>query len=309
MLLLHDTAGDPMTGLKWTRRTVRKIARELQRAGIHVKRTTVARLLRSLGYSLRVNHKKLTRVSPRERNHQFKYIADLREAFQHDGLPVISIDTKKKELVGQFKNPGTTWTKEPIFVNDHDFRSDALGIRVPYGIYDTGANLGHLVFGTSHDTPAFAVDCLVEWWTRHGRRRYPKADQILILADNGGSNGSRCRAWKLHLQTKLCDRFQIAVTIAHYPSGASKWNPIEHRLFSEVSKNWAGHPLDSDETILNYARTTKTDTGLKVTASLSPRTYHVGERVTPQEMATLNIHTPRALPKWNYSILPRPRIA
>ena len=218
---------------------------------------------------------------------------------------MVSVDTKKKELVGQFKNPGAVWVKDPVLVNDHDFRSDADGIAVPYGLYDTGANRGHLVIGTSHDTPAFAVDCFVSWWLHSGRHRYPHADHILLLADNGGSNGSRCRAWKFNLQTRFCDRFQIAVTLAHYPSGASKWNPVEHRFFSEFSKNCAGRPLNSFETLLKYARTTRTTTGLRVTAALSRRHYDTGVKVSDTDMATLNIHSPKTLPQWNYTLLPR----
>jgi hypothetical protein len=295
--------------LKWTRRTTRKIAKELGRGGIRVCSTTVARILRSLGFALRVNHKKLARGSHRERDQQFRNIACLREAFQQEGLPVLSVDTKKKELVGQFKNPGAVWAKAPTLVNDHDFRSDAVGIVVPYGIFDTGANCGHVVVGTSHDTPAFAVDCLVDWWLRHGRSRYPDADHILLLADNGGSNSSRCRAWKARLQRSFCDRFGIAVTLAHYPPGASKWNPIEHRLFSEISKNWAGRPLDSHATVLKYLRTTRTETGLRVTATLSRRTYATGEVVTAREMEELSLHPTSTMPAWNYSLFPRPEMA
>lgn len=291
--------------MKWTRRTTRKVAKELTNSGIHVCSNTVARILRDLGFSLRVNHKKLTRGSPRERNRQFRHIAGLREAFQQDGLPVLSIDTKKKELVGQFKSPGTTWEKTPTIVNDHDFRSDAAGIAVPYGIFDTVANRGHIVMGVSHDTPAFAVDCLVDWWLRHGQARYHNADHVLILADNGGSNGSRCHAWKAQLQRCFCDRFGIAVTLAHYPPGTSKWNPIEHRLFSEISKNWAGRPLDSFETMLKYARTTRTTAGLRVTATLRRRTYATGQKITAMEMAALNLHPSNVLPAWNYSLFPR----
>lgn len=294
--------------MKWTRRTTRKIAKELRRGGIHVSANTVSRILRGLGFSLRVNHKKLSRGSPKERDRQFRYIATLRRTFQEEGFPILSVDTKKKELVGQFKNPGAVWAESPTPVNDHDFRSDALGIAVPYGVFDISANRGHLVLGTSHDTPAFAVDCLVDWWRRHGRSRYPDADHLLVLADNGGSNGSRCRAWKAELQVRFCDRFQMAVTLAHYPPGASKWNPIEHRLFSEISKNWAGRPLDSHETMLKYARTTRTTTGLRVTASLSRRTYQTGQTVTDKEMAALNLHPKRTLSTWNYTLLPRPAI-
>ena len=163
--------------------------------------------------------------------------------------PIISVDTKKKELVGNFKNAGAAWNKEPVLVNDHDFRSAAVGMGIPYGVYDTEANRGALFVGTSHDTAAFAVACIAKWWRWEGRRRYPAAQRLLILADGGGSNGSRSRAWKYEIQKQLCDRYGLSVTVCHYPPSASNWNPIEHRLFSEISKNWAGKPLDSYETI------------------------------------------------------------
>ena len=187
----HDTAGDPMTGIKWTRRTTEKVAEELRACGIEVCANTVARLLKDLEYRLRVNHKKLSRGSPPDRDAQFAYIASQREAFGRKGLPILSIDSKKRELVGNFKNPGATWTRQPTLVNDHDFRSDAEGIALPYGIYDVGANHGFLFVGTSHDTPAFAVDNLAKWWIYNGRRRYAGASELLVLADGGGSNGAR----------------------------------------------------------------------------------------------------------------------
>jgi hypothetical protein len=224
-----DTAGDPITGLKWTRRTTEKIADELQAAGIDVCPNTVAKLLKCLEYRLRVNHKKLSggsQAARAERDAQFAYIAAQRDTFTQAGCPILSIDSKKRELVGNFKNNGTTWSRQPTLVNDHDFRSDAKGIALPYGIYDVGANHGYLFVGTSHDTPAFAVDNLAKWWIYHGRRRYPDTTQLLILADGGGSNGVRTRAWKHALQHRLCDRHGLTVTVCHYPTGASKWNPI-----------------------------------------------------------------------------------
>ena len=258
----HETAGDPMTGLKWTRRTTEKIAEELREIGITVCANTVCKLLRQMGYALRVNHKKLTASSPTDRDEQFGYIANRRESFARRGLPIVSIDTKKKELIGNFKNAGSAWQRKPVLVRDHDFRSDADGIAIPYGVYDVQANLGSLFIGTTHDTPEFAVDNLARWWRYDGRRRHRGATQLLILADGGGSNSCRARAWKHNLQEVLCDRFGLTVTVCHYPTGASKWNPIEHRFFSEISKNWAGKPLDSYETVLNYARSTTTCGGL-----------------------------------------------
>ena len=304
--MAQDTAGDPITGLKWTRKTTQKIARELRRAGIRLSKNTVARLLRELGYSLRVNHKKLARAcAPQERDRQFRCIKTMRRYFESKGLPIVSVDTKKKELVGRFKNPGTAWAKTPILVKDHDFRSEALGLAVPYGIYDLLANRGHVLVGLSHDTSAFAVDAITGWWKREGHRRYPHANHLLVLADNGGSNGSTSRSWKHYLQTNLCNRFGCAVTVCHYPSGASKWNPIEHRLFSEISKNWAGRPLDSVDTILKYIRTTRTATGLRVTAALTRRKYAKGVKISDHAMETLRLKRRRVLPQWNYTLRPQ----
>lgn len=303
--MVHDTAGDPMTGIKWTRRTTEKIADELRGLGIDVCANTVAKLLKSLEYRLRVNHKKLSGRKDPGRDAQFAYIAAQRQAFSSRGLPIVSIDSKKRELVGNFKNNGTTWSQQPTKVLDHDFRSDADGIALPYGIYDTTANHGYLYLGTSHDTPAFAVDNLTKWWTRHGRRLYPGVSELLLLADGGGSNGARTRAWKHNLQERLCDRHRLTVTVCHYPSGASKYNPIEHRLFSEISKNWAGRPLDSHETILNYAQTTTTKTGLKVSAYLNTTDYPTGLKISDNEMAKLQLRPHDTQPTRNYTLSPR----
>jgi hypothetical protein len=306
-LVKHETAGDPMTGLKWTHRTTAKIAQELRTLGIDISPNTVGRLLNQMGYSLRVNHKKLSRVSkatPAERDAQFAHIATLREDFAARGLPTISVDTKKKELIGHFKNPGRAWNKKPLKVKDHDFASEADGKAVPYGIYDIHANAGSMFIGTSRDTPEFAVDCVEAWWSEEGRHRYPGAKRLAILADGGGSNGSRCRAWKLLLQQRLCDRHDLTVTVAHYPPGTSKWNPIEHRLFSEISKNWAGRPLDSYETVLNYIRATKTTTGLEVRARLVAQDYETGMKITDAQMKTLPMIKDESLPKWNYTLIP-----
>ena len=300
----HETAGDPMSGLKWTRRTTAKIAAELQSLGIQVSARTVAGLLTGMGFSLRVNHKKLSGSSHPERDAQFARIAELREHCAAEHLPVISIDTKKKELVGVFKNAGAKWDREPVLVNDHDFPSEADGIAVPYGVYDLHANRGTLFVSSSYDTPEFAVDCVERWWRSEGQQRYPGADRLAILADGGGSNGSRCRAWKMGLQRRLCDHHGLSVTVAHYPPGASKWNPIEHRFFSELSKNWAGRPLDSPETILKYARTTSTSTGLRVRAHLVRRRYEKGIKISDAQMRELAITKDEALPTWNYTIAP-----
>jgi hypothetical protein len=291
----HDTAGDPMTGLKWTRRTTAKIAVELSSVGIEISDRTVAKLLKKMHFSLRVNQKKLSSVAPDERDSQFAHIADLRESFAAEGLPVISVDTKKRELVGRFKNGGVTWGREPVPVNDHDFRSDAIGIAIPYGVYDLQANRGTVFVGTTYDTPYFAVDAVEKWWRTEGQRRYRDAGHLAILADGGGSNG---------VTSRVCDRHSLNVTVAHYPSGASKWNPIEHRLFSEISKNWAARPLDSYETILQYLRTTTTTTGLRVRAHLVRKAYKKGITITRDQMNGLDLTHDEALPKWNYTLQP-----
>ena len=303
--MLAATAGDPITGLKWTRKTTRKLSDELRKLDIHVGPRTVARLLNNLKFRLRVNHKKLSRGSARtrsERDQQFRYIEQMRRSFAQRGLPVISVDTKKKELIGCFKNPGTVWAKEATPVNDHDFRSDASYIASPYGIFDPVANRGHVFVGISHDTPGFATDCISRWWKTDGHAHYAKADKLLILADTGGSNGARCRAWKHGLLTRLCVPHGIEVTVCHYPAGASKWNPIEHRMFSQISKNWAGEPLVSLEKMLNFLRTTRTEAGLRVRATLMKGHYPKAVKPTAAQMEALPLRPHGILPDWNYTI-------
>lgn len=307
--MTHETAGDPMTGLKWTKKTTQKIADELNSIGIRVSPKTVARLLKQMGFSLRVNQKKIESGNknppdPRIRDQQFQYIRQLRDRYAGEGNPTISVDTKKKELIGNFKNPGRTWEQSATQVKDHDFRSDADGIAVPYGIYDTGRNAGAVFLGTTSDTPAFAVDCIETWWTLYGCKQYPQAKELLILADSGGSNSARSRVWKYRLHQKLCKEHDLTVTVCHYPPGASKWNPIEHRLFSEISKNWSAKPLDSFETALKYIRTTKTSSGLNVKARLITKKYAKGEKVPNSEMNQLPLKQYPPLPDWNYTLVP-----
>jgi len=301
----YETAGDPVTGLKWTRRTTEKIAEELKTLRIDVSPKTVGKLLKQMGFSLRVNHKKLSCGSDADRDEQFAYIAEMRELYARRGWPIVSIDTKKKELVGNFKNGGAAWNREPVLVNDHDFPSEALGKAIPYGIYDVQANRGSLFVGTTHDTAEFAVDNLAKWWIYDGRRRYPKARKLLVLADSGGSNGPRIRAWKYFLQERLCDDYGLTVTICHYPTAASKWNPIEHRLFSEISKNWAGRPLDSYEAIVNYSRSTTTSAGLVVKAYLVWKHYPEGVKIADEEMKGLRLERHETQPTRNYTLRPR----
>ena len=305
--MMPARAGDPMTGLKWTRKTTDKVSQELQRLGITVSARTVAHLLTDLDYRLRVNAKKLSGGSAStraERNEQFEYLNAIRQSFLERGDPVISVDTKKKERIGRFKNPGAAWAKIATPVRDHDFPSDAQALAAPYGVLDLGANQGHIFVGISHDTPQFAAAAVTQWWECDGHPRYPCSKRLLILADNGGSNGPQPRAWKYELQHRLSRPHELEVTVCHYPPGASKWNPIEHLLFSQVSKNWAGEPLVDIETMLNFIRTTKTATGLQVRATLMEGHYPTGITIPDRVMATLKITPHDILPAWNYTIAP-----
>ena len=298
-----------MNHLKWTRKTTEKVAQELRRVGIEISAKTVGRLLNEMGFSLRVNHKCLESGNrnppPRKvRDRQFKYINRQRSKFAASGNPIVSVDTKKKEKVGNFKNNGNSWQQEAYAVNDHDFPQDAEGMAVPFGILDTQANRGFVAVGTSHETPAFVVDAIALYWKFQGQRRYPNAKELLIFADCGGGNSARSRAWKYHLQHDLCNVYGLKVTVCHYPPGSSKWNPIEHHLFSHISRNWAGVPLSSYETVLKYISTTKTSTGLRVTAKLIRKNYPKGENISKSEIAALSLSYHKILPGWNYSLTP-----
>lgn len=299
----------PWAGSNGPAKTPEKIADELSYLDIFVCANTVSGLLRQMGFSPRVNHKKLesgnrSRPSERVRNTQFEHITHMRENFASQGNPVISVDAKKKQLIGLFKNEGRSWQQEPIAVNDHDFLSDAQGRAVPYGIYDTQANLGYVYLGMSAETPAFAVDAITWWWRTYGLKMYGAGSHLLILADCGGSNSPRPRAWKYYLQHQLANQYELTVSVCHYPAGASKWNPIEHRLFAEVSKNWAGKPLESFETALKYIRTTATSSGLKTKARLTRKHYPKGESASDAEMDQLNLTRNAPYHQWNYTIGP-----
>jgi hypothetical protein len=294
-----------MTEAKFVRRSLRTLSDELEGLGHAACPTTVAALLRDLGYNLRVNVKRLTGPYHPDRDRQFHYIEGLVAEFRAAGLPILSVDTKKKELVGNFGNGGQAWVEEPDAVNAHDFPSDAQYRAVPYGLYDLLANQGHVLVGTSADTPAFAVDALVRWWVRYGCKRYPGAGELLLLADSGGSNGCRPRLWKQRLQGLLADAYGLDITVCHYPRGASKWNPVEHRLFSQISRNWAGVPLRSPERLLSLLRGTRTLSGLTVTAEWTNQQYKRGVAVTAAQMAQLNIEHHELCPQWNYTIKPR----
>ena len=305
----YETAGDPVTGSKWTRKTTEKIAGQLRRAGIHVSPNTVARLLKDMKFSLRVNIKTLESglrkpPDPKKRDRQFRYIQRQRREYVQLGIPVISVDTKSRILVGRFHQKGRRWCREATEVFDHDFPSDAEGVGIPYGIYDTCRNEGFVCVGTSRDTAEFAVDTIRTWWLKVGRIHYPEAEEVLILADCGGSNSYRIRLWKYQLQVAFCDRRGLKVRLCHYPPGTSKWNPIEHRLFSFVSANWAAQPLESYECILKFIRATRTKSGLRVRASLIDKHYEKGIRISDRQMRQVSLNRYRVNPEWNYSIAP-----
>jgi len=296
-----------MSGQIWVRSSLRQLSRHLTAAGHPVSHQTVGRLLNNLGYALHVNAKKVeARAAHPDRAAQFAAIATQRQAFTAAGLPIISVDTKKKELVGNFKNAGHVWSREADAVNVHDFLSEGLGRAVPYGIYDLAANRGTVYVGSSGDTPQFAVEAIARWWAETGRMGYPDADRLLILADAGGSNGCRPRLWKQQLQERVCDRLGLTVTVCHYPTGCSKWNPIEHRLFGPISINWAGKPLRTWETMLGYIGATTTTTGLTVDACLVDGAFPTGQTVSDAEMSALLLDRHDVCPTWTYTIRPRP---
>jgi hypothetical protein len=294
-----------MTTEKWVRSSLRQLREALSQLGFDVGHVTVGRLLKDLGFSLKGNRKQSTGPSHPDRDRQFRYIERVKKVFMAAGHPIISVDTKKKELIGNFKNPGRSWCREAEAVNVYDFLQDAEGRAIPYGIYDIIHNLGYVAVGTSADTSEFAVDAISWWWELEDRPTFADETRLLVLSDAGGSDGCRFRLWKRQLQEQLSDRLGIEVMVCHYPTGASKWNPVEHRLFSYISLNWAGKPLRSFEAMLNYIRGTTTEAGLKVEAVLLDRKYEKGIRVSDQEMSALNLHRRRVCPRWNYIVKPR----
>ncbi len=294
-----------MSEARYVRRSLQTLSGELAGLGHAASPNTVAALLRDLGYHLYVNVKRLTGPYHPDRDEQFTFIGGLTAAFRAEGLPILSVDTKRKELVGNFANGGATWRQEADEVNAHDFLTDSLCRSAPYGLYDVLANKGHVVVGTSADTPQFAAEAVARWWSRVGCHRYRGAGELLILADGGGSNGYRPRLWKKGLQELLADRYGLEVTVCHYPTGASKWNPVEHRLFGPISSNWAGVPLRTPEVMLGHIRGATTGSGLEVTAEWWEREYAKGVKVSDAEMQELDIEHHDICPRWNYTIRPR----
>lgn len=302
------TRGDPESPLRWTCKSVRKLAEELRRLGHATSHRMVAELLHDLDYSLQANRKTLEGTSHPDRDAQFAYINAKVQAALQAGEPVISVDAKKKELVGDFKNAGREWhpAGHAVPVRVYDFIIPALGRVTPYGVYDMARNAGWVNVGTDHNTAAFAVESIRRWWYAMGKTAYPQASTLLITADGGGSNGSRVRLWKLELQ-RLADETGVAIAGCHFPPGTSKWNKIEHRLFSFIRQNWRGKPLVSHEVIVNLIAATTTKTGLQVVCQLDQHSYPVGLKVSQKAMEEINLRRDPFHGEWNYTILPSPR--
>jgi hypothetical protein len=291
--------------LRWTCKSVRQLAAELRQQGYTVGRQTVAHLLAGLGYSLQANRKTKEGASHPDRNAQFAYLNARVRAFQKRGYPVGSVDTKKKELVGDFKNGGREWHPQgqPELVRVYDFADQDLGKAIPYGVYDQTANMGWVNVGVDHDTAAFAVESLRRWWDHMGADRYGGAPALLITADGGGSNGSRNRLWKVALQ-QLANDLGMRIMVCHFPPGTSKWNKIEHRMFSHITHNWRGRPLVSHEVIIQLIGNTRTKAGLKIRAELDPGRYPTGIKISDEQMAALNIKQADFHGDWNYTLSP-----
>jgi len=299
------TRGDPESPLRWTSKSTRKLAEELAHQGYQVSPQKVGQLLHASGYSLQATHKTLEGSSHPDRNKQFEIINARVDKFQGRGAPVISVDTKKKELIGDFKNAGREWQPkgEPVPVRVHDFIDDALGKLVPYGVYDLARNTDWVNVGIDHDTPEFAVESIARWWRTMGKRTYPEATELLITADSGGSNAVRSRLWKLELQ-RFADRSGLAISVSHFPPGTSKWNKIEHRLFCHITENWRGRPLVDHETVVQLIGSVRTSTGLKVKAKIDTRQYPTGIKVSNAEMDSLCITHEVFHGEWNYTLHP-----
>jgi len=300
------TRGDPETPLRWTCKSTTKLANELQAQGHNVSQRTVWTILDQLGYSMQSNRKMQEGTGHPDRDAQFLYIAGKVLRFQEAGLPVISVDTKKKELIGRFKNQGREWQKkgQPEEVNVHDFADKQLGKVVPYGVYDLTHNQGWMSIGINHDTAEFAVATIRRWWKRMGIRLYPQAVELLITADGGGSNGSRVRLWKTEIQ-KLVQELNMTIHVCHFPPGTSKWNKIEHRMFCHISENWRGRPLESRAVVVNLIANTRTEQGLAIEAEIDDAFYSTGIKIPDEDMERLAIIRDEFHGEWNYRIQPR----
>jgi hypothetical protein len=304
------TRGDPMSPLKWTCKSTRDLSKELKQRGHTASRTKIAKLLKKAGYSLQANRKSVEGKQHPDRNAQFEHISRRVRSQHRRGQPAVSVDTKKKEIIGNFKNPGRTWRRKgkPVKVNTHDFPDKEKGKVVPYGVYDIGQNEAWVNVGISHDTAEFAVASIQQWWSRLGKQRYPQAEvqRLLITADSGGSNGARSRLWKYELQ-RLADYLGIEIEVCHFPPGTSKWNKIEHRLFCHITRTWRGEPLESYQIVVALIGSTRTASGLEVHAELDEREYHKGIKISAEEFASINIIPCKFHGDWNYVIKPRPK--
>ena len=302
---MHDeTAGDPMSSLKWTHKSLRQLQAALATQGVTISRPTISRLLGEQDYSLQANRKRLSGKQYPERDQQFAYLVRWRKAYLQRGWPVISIDAKKTELIGNFKNAGRAWRQERCDVNTYDFLSLALGKAIPYGIYDIGRNCGFVSVGIAHDTSEFAVAALRAWWLSVSTTVYAQQRHLLIEADSGGSNGRCPRLWKVGLQA-FANEFNLTITVTHFPTGASKWNPIEHRMFSLISANWAGAPLVDYDTLLNFITKTTSSTGFVCQAQLDKTQYKTRIQISDQQMAQLSCRYHKRLSFWNYTVFPQ----
>lgn len=300
-----ETRGDPMSPLRWTCKSTRQLADALKKEGYSVSYPVVADLLRELGYSLQANAKVLEGKDHPDRDEQFRYINAQVKKYLRKKWPVISVDTKKKEIVGQFKNAGREWREKgnPRRVNTHDFPIRGKGKAVPYGVYDIGKDMGWVNVGCDSDTASFAIESIRRWWRGMGKRLYPAPKGLLICADSGGSNGYRIRLWKVELQN-FADEIDMPVTVCHFPPGTSKWNKIEHRLFSYISMNWRGRPLTSHEVVVNLIGSTKTRSGLRVKAKLDKKAYPTKVKISDEEMKSLNVLPHKFHGDWNYTVNP-----
>jgi transposase len=305
-LVEPETRGDPETPLRWTCKSTRKLAEELVRQGFQISHQQVMRMLKADGYSLQSNRKSIEGKQHPDRNAQFEYINNqVRESVRRK-QPVISVDTKKKELIGQYKNGGKEWSPKGRAkrVDVHDFPDKKLGKVIPYGVYDLATNTGWVNVGIDHDTAEFAVASIERWWLRLGKKTYPRARELSITADAGGSNSYRNRAWRLCLQ-RFADRSGLRINVHHFPPGTSKWNKIEHRMFCHISANWRGRPLDSRETVVSLIGNTRTASGLTITAALDQRKYAKGVKISDADLATVRVKPAKFHGEWNYAILPR----